>query len=38
MNTEFIIENLVPEDIKTVDGIDFHQKRYVKRWLYYKRY
>ncbi len=30
MNTEFIIDNLVPEDIKTVEGIDFHQKRYVK--------
>jgi SAM-dependent methyltransferase len=30
MNTEFIIENLVPEDVKTVEGIDFHQKRYVK--------
>lgn len=30
MNTEFIIENLVPEDVKTVDGIDFYQKRYVK--------
>lgn len=30
MNTEFIIENLVPEDIKTVNGIDFHQKRYLK--------
>ena len=30
MNTDFIIENLVAEDIKTVEGIDFHQKRYVK--------
>ena len=30
MNTEFIIDNLVPENTKTVDGIDFHQKRYVK--------
>lgn len=30
MNTEFIIDNLIAEDIKTVDGIDFHQKRYVK--------
>ncbi len=30
MNTEFVIDNLVAEDVKTVDGIDFHQKRYVK--------
>jgi len=30
MNTNYIIENLVPQDIKTVEGIDFYQKRYVK--------
>jgi SAM-dependent methyltransferase len=30
MNSEFIIDNLVPEDIKTVENIDFHIKRYVK--------
>lgn len=30
MNSEFVIENLVPEEVKTVDGIDFHLKRYVK--------
>ena len=30
MNTDFIIENLVAEDVKTVEGIEFHQKRYVK--------
>lgn len=30
MNTDFIIENLIAEDVKTVEGIDFHQKRYVK--------
>jgi len=30
MNTEFVIDNLVPENTKTVGGIDFHQKRYVK--------
>ncbi len=29
MNTEFVIDHLVSEDIKTVEGIDFHQKRYV---------
>lgn len=36
MNTNFVIENLVPEDIKTVGGIDFHQKRYVKNGHIYK--
>ena len=30
MNTEYIIENLIPKNIKTVDGIAFNQKRYVK--------
>ena len=30
MNSAYVIENLVPEDVKTVDGIDFHQKRYVE--------
>ncbi|MEZ4802774.1 MAG: methyltransferase domain-containing protein [Gelidibacter sp.] len=30
MNTDFIIENLVPEDVKTIEGIDFHQTRYVR--------
>lgn len=30
MNSEFVIDNLVPEDIKTVDGIDFNLKRYVE--------
>ncbi|GAA4237263.1 class I SAM-dependent methyltransferase [Postechiella marina] len=30
MNSEFVIDNLVPEEIKTVDGITFSLKRYVK--------
>ncbi|RAJ26495.1 tellurite resistance protein TehB [Gelidibacter algens] len=30
MNIDFVIDNLVPEDVKTVGGIDFHQKRYVE--------
>ena len=30
MNVDYIIENLVTEDIKTVEGIDFHQKRSVQ--------
>jgi SAM-dependent methyltransferase len=34
LNTEHVIEYLVPEDVKTVDGIDFHQKRQVKNgWI-----
>ena len=31
MNTEFIIDNLVPEETKTVDGIEFKLKRYVDK-------
>ncbi|MDP5201574.1 bifunctional 2-polyprenyl-6-hydroxyphenol methylase/3-demethylubiquinol 3-O-methyltransferase UbiG [Flavobacterium sp. DG2-3] len=30
MNVANVIENLVPEEIKTVDDIDFHIKRYVE--------
>lgn len=30
MNVNQVIENLVPEEVKTVDGIDFHLKRYLK--------
>lgn len=30
MNANQVIQNLVPEEVKTVDGIDFHIKRYVK--------
>lgn len=30
LNSEYIIENLVPENTKTVDGIDFLQKRRVE--------
>jgi SAM-dependent methyltransferase len=29
MNVQHVIENLVPEEVKSVDGIDFHIKRYV---------
>lgn len=29
MNVNQVIANLVPEEIKTVEGIDFHIKRYV---------
>lgn len=30
MNANYVIDNLVPEEVKTVDGIDFHIKRYVQ--------
>ena len=30
MNVNYIINNLVSEEVKTVDSIDFHIKRYVK--------
>lgn len=30
LNADYVIPNLVAEEVKTVDGIDFHIKRYVK--------
>ncbi len=30
MNVPYVLENLVPEETKTVDGIDFYLKRYLK--------
>ena len=30
MNVDYVLENLVPDEIKSVDGIDFHIKRYLK--------
>lgn len=30
MNVDYVIANLVPEDRKTIEGITFNQKRYVK--------
>jgi hypothetical protein len=30
MNVNYVIDNLVAEDIKTVEGIDFHQRRSIK--------
>lgn len=30
MNVNYVINNLVKEDVKTVEGIDFYQKRHVK--------
>ncbi|WP_322550477.1 class I SAM-dependent methyltransferase [Flavobacterium psychraquaticum] len=36
MNADYVIENLVPEEIKTVDGIDFHIKRIYKDGYIFK--
>ncbi|MGG7034749.1 MAG: class I SAM-dependent methyltransferase [Flavobacterium sp.] len=36
MNVHNVIANLVPEEVKTVDTIDFHIKRYVKDGHIYK--
>lgn len=36
MNVEYVLENLIPEEIKTVDGINFHLKRYLKDGHIYK--
>ena len=36
MNSDFIINNLVPEDTKTVEGITFYLKRYVKDGYLFK--
>ncbi len=30
MNVKYVIDHLVAEDVKTVEGIKFHQKRHVK--------
>lgn len=30
MNVDHVLKNLVPEDSKTVDGIEFHMKRFYK--------
>jgi SAM-dependent methyltransferase len=30
MNVDYVIKNLIPEETKTVEGIDFHIKRYVQ--------
>ena len=36
LNADFIIDNLVAEEIKTVEHIDFHIKRYVKNNFIHK--
>jgi len=36
MNSNHVIQHLVPEDVKTIQNIKFHQKRYVKEGYIYK--
>jgi SAM-dependent methyltransferase len=36
MNVDYVLDNLIPEETKTVDGIDFHIKRYEKDHHIYK--
>ena len=36
MNVNQVIETLVPEEVKTVDGIEFHIKRYLNDGHIYK--
>ncbi|OMP30840.1 bifunctional 2-polyprenyl-6-hydroxyphenol methylase/3-demethylubiquinol 3-O-methyltransferase UbiG [Mangrovimonas sp. DI 80] len=36
MNSDYVISNLVPEETKTMEGIDFHLKRYVEDGYIYK--
>ncbi|WP_299443599.1 class I SAM-dependent methyltransferase [uncultured Aquimarina sp.] len=36
MNVDYVIDNLVPEEIKEVSGITFHIKRYVEKGYIYK--
>ncbi|TVZ59262.1 methyltransferase family protein [Flavobacteriaceae bacterium MAR_2010_105] len=36
MNCDYVIDHLIPEDTKTIDGIEFHQKRYLESGYIYK--
>jgi len=36
MNVDYVIENLVENEVKSVEGIDFHIKRYLKEGYIYK--
>jgi hypothetical protein len=36
MNVQHVLDNLVPEEVKTVENIDFHIKRYLKDGHIYK--
>ncbi|MFC4721815.1 class I SAM-dependent methyltransferase [Geojedonia litorea] len=36
MNSEYIIDHLIPEDTKTIEGIQFHQKRYLESGFIFK--
>jgi hypothetical protein len=37
LNVSQITKTLVPEEIKTVEGIDFHLKRYLKTDIFIKK-
>ncbi len=37
LNADFIIDQLVPEEIKIVDGLEFHIKRFVKNGFIHKQ-
>ncbi len=36
MNVDYVLQNLIPEETKTIDGIAFHIKRYEKDQYIYK--
>ncbi|RZJ60548.1 MAG: class I SAM-dependent methyltransferase [Flavobacterium sp.] len=36
MNVKHVADNLVPDEVKTVEGIDFHIKRYIKDGYIFK--
>ena len=36
MNCDYIVDHLIPEDIKTIENIEFHLKRYEKDGYIYK--
>ena len=36
MNVDYVLENLVENEVKSVEGIDFHIKRYLKEGYIYK--
>ena len=37
MNVDYVLENLVADEVKSVDGIDFHIKRYYKDGHIFKK-
>ena len=37
MNVDYVIENLIPNELKTVEGIDFHIHRFVENKFIHKK-